>query len=78
MGMRMKFSVVVAVLAVCLAGCNPKPAHYLVLCDAKDTNDWMLIDTVKENGYIMSCTYQSPDKSQTYTRKCDSDGCNIQ
>lgn len=62
---------------VALAGCDNKPAHYLVLCDEKDGQGWTLTDTIKKDGYIMSCTYQSPDKLSTYARVCDSSGCNI-
>jgi len=60
-----------------LAGCDNKPKHYLVLCDAKDSNDWQLIDSQKKDGYLISCTYQSPDKQGMYTRRCDNNGCNI-
>lgn len=61
-----------------LTSCDDKPPHYLVLCDARDGSGWSLINTEKSNGYIMACTYQSPDLSRSYTRRCDSDGCNIQ
>ncbi len=60
-----------------LTGCDQKPAHYLVSCDQKDGQGWQLIDTVKKNAYIMSCTYQSPDRLASYSRACDSSGCNI-
>lgn len=62
---------------VAFAGCDNKPAHYLVLCDEKDGQEWTLIDTIKKDGYIISCTYQSPDKLNIYARVCDSSGCNI-
>lgn len=60
-----------------LAGCDSKPPHYLVLCDQQDGQGWSLTDTVKKNGYIMSCTYQSPDRLGSYSRVCDNNGCNI-
>ncbi|EJK84512.1 hypothetical protein PMI03_02617 [Rhizobium sp. AP16] len=75
--MRVAF-VVIAVIAVLLSGCNDEPKHYLVLCDAQDANGWSLVNTEKSNGYIMACTYQSQDKLQSYTRRCDDSGCNIQ
>lgn len=61
-----------------LTACNDKPPHYLVLCDDQDGNQWKLADVVKQNGYIMACTYQSPDGTHSYTRKCDSNGCDIE
>jgi len=76
MGNGMKIFVLVGLLLI-LSGCNDKPEHYLVLCDQQDSQGWSLIDTVKTNGYIMSCTYQSPDKQMSYARVCDSSGCNI-
>lgn len=66
------------VAAILLSGCDQKPEHYLVLCDAQDGNGWNLVNTEKNNGYIMACTYQSQDQSQSYTRRCDNDGCNIE
>lgn len=61
-----------------LSSCDQKPPHYLVLCDQKDGNGWDLTDVKKQGGYIISCSFTSPDKSQSYTRACDADGCNIQ
>lgn len=58
-----------------LAGCQSKPAHYYVLCEGKDYNGWTLINTEYENGYLMACTYQSPDKQQSYTSRCRDTGC---
>ena len=71
----MKKLLLIFVLA--LVGCDDKPSHYLVMCDQKDGQGWSLIDTVSKNGYIMSCTYQSPDRMNSYSRVCDSSGCNI-
>lgn len=58
-----------------LAGCDNTPEHYYVLCDATDGMGWSLIDTTSENGYLMSCTYQSPDRQHVRTDRCTSDGC---
>ncbi|MBB4255455.1 hypothetical protein FHT69_006339 [Rhizobium sp. BK008] len=66
------------ILGLSLASCDDKPPHYLVLCDARDANGWSLINTEKSNGYIMACTYQSQDLSRTYTRRCNSSGCDVQ
>ena len=66
-----------ALAAILVSGCDNKPAHYLVLCDQKDGQGWELIDYVKQDGYLMSCTYQSPDKAQSYTNRCDAEGCGI-
>lgn len=69
---------VVSVLAwgaLITSGCNQKPPHYLVVCDEKDARSWELISVVEKNGYIMSCTYRSPDRDEQYTRACDESGC---
>ena len=58
-----------------VSGCDNKPEHYYVLCDGKDRNNWSLIDTESDNGYLMACTYQSPDRKQSYTVRCNSNGC---
>ncbi|MBB3772017.1 hypothetical protein FHS55_002626 [Angulomicrobium tetraedrale] len=73
----MKQVVVMALMALGVAGCDSAPPHYLAWCDEKDGQDWRLIDHVKKDGYLLSCTYQSPDRQSTYTRACDGDGCNI-
>lgn len=60
-----------------LQSCDSKPDHYLVQCDQKDGMGWELTDVEKnDDGYILACTYTSPDKSNSYTRRCTSDGCN--
>jgi hypothetical protein len=72
----MKWAAIVGL--VVLAGCwDSKPKHYFVLCESKDRNGWALIDAVKKDGYLISCTYQSPDKRGIYTSRCDNDGCGI-
>lgn len=76
MGLKAKIAAGLISVAF-LAGCDNKPEHYLVLCYQTDGNGWNLIDTVKKDGYIMSCTYQSPDKLNSYSRVCDKTGCNI-
>ncbi len=64
------------VLCVVLAACSSgKPAHYYVLCEGKDYNGWELINIERENGYLMACTYQSPDRRQVYTARCRPSGC---
>lgn len=66
----------VALLALLAAGCQPsKPAHYYVLCEGKDYNGWSLVDTEYRDGYLMACTYQSPDEQQSYTSRCRDNGC---
>jgi hypothetical protein len=64
-------------VAVLLCGCSDfnKPAHYYVLCEGADPNGWKLVDTFSRNGYLLSCTYQSPDKRQSYTVSCNDQGC---
>jgi len=66
-----------AALIASLVGCgNGKPSHYYVLCEGKDGRGWDLISSYKnEEGYLLSCTYQSPNKQQTYTASCGDDGC---
>lgn len=65
-----------ALLGLLAAGCQSgKPAHYYVLCEGKDYNGWNLVDTEYENGYLMACTYQSPNKQQSYTARCRDSGC---
>lgn len=52
------------------------PEHYYVLCEDVDGAGWRLIDHQRDSkGYIMSCTYQSPDKQQSRTARCTSSGC---
>ena len=59
-----------------LSGCwDSKPEHYYVMCDGKDWNGWNLIDTESQDGYLIACTYQSPDKKRSYTARCRSNGC---
>lgn len=73
----MKRVAVLGTLAFGMTGCDSKPAHYLISCDERDGQNWELVDYVKSNGYITSCTYRSPDRRASYTRSCDSSGCNI-
>lgn len=62
--------------AVLLSGCGDSaPKHYYVMCDGKDARGWALISTTRDRGYLVSCTYQSPDKSQAYTVSCRAEGC---
>lgn len=61
-----------------LGGCfDSKPKHYFVLCEQRDRNGWILIDFVKKDGYLISCTYQSPNGGGIYTSRCDDNGCGI-
>lgn len=70
----MKWALGVALLA--LSGCqDSKPKHYYVLCEAKDWNGWDLVYTEKRDGYLIGCTYQSPDRKQTRIAQCDDSGC---
>lgn len=62
-------------LLLMVAACDGKPAHYYVLCEAKDGNGWNLVGTEYQDGYLMACTYQSPDKEQAYTVRCTDQGC---
>ncbi|MBN9345016.1 MAG: hypothetical protein J0I48_02275 [Devosia sp.] len=70
-------AVLIAALAFALAGCaGGKPAHYYVFCEDKDGAGWKLVGVEKDaQGYLMACTYQSPDKSQSYTVRCRDTGC---
>ena len=67
----------VATALAVLSDCDSsKPAHYYVLCDGKDSLGWTLVDSQKDNnGYLIACTYQSPDKEQVRTDVCTSTGC---
>jgi|GEM_PF-2079877 len=61
---------------ILLTACwDGKPAHYYVMCEGKDGNGWDLVDTESKNGYLMACTYRSPDQKQAYTVRCTGDGC---
>lgn len=70
-------AVVMVLAALVLSGCaESKPAHYYVWCDDRDGNSWTLIDWEEnEQGYVLTCTYQSPDKQQSYTARCTDSGC---
>ena len=58
-----------------LFGCDNKPEHYYVWCDNKDSRGWNLTDTESREGFLIACSYQSPDKKQSYTVRCNSEGC---
>jgi hypothetical protein len=45
------------------------------MCDGSDMNGWKLVGTEYDRGYLIACTYQSPDKQGSYTVRCGSDGC---
>jgi hypothetical protein len=62
-------------LSFALMGCDDKPEHYYVWCDNEDTNGWNLIDTESKDGFLIACSYQSPDRKQSYTVRCNSNGC---
>lgn len=66
-----------ALVALALIGCtDSKPAHYYVWCEEKDASGWLLIDWEEDpQGYLLACTYQSPDKRQMYTARCTDQGC---
>lgn len=73
-----QLEILLAVFAlVFLASCGDgAPPHYYVLCDGKDGNGWNLINAERnENGYILACTYQSPDRQNAYTVRCTKNGC---
>jgi hypothetical protein len=65
----------VLLLLVAVAACDRKPAHYYVLCEGLDGAGWHLVGTEYEEGYLMACTYQSPDKRNIYTVRCSDRGC---
>lgn len=71
----MKTMVPLLALILFCAGCDRKPEHYYVLCEGKDGNGWNLVDTEYRDGYLMACTYQSPDQRQQYTSRCRDNGC---
>jgi hypothetical protein len=72
--MRLASLVLVSLL---LAACgDDAPEHYYVLCEDKDGAGWNLVDYGHdEKGYLMACTYQSPDRQQAYTARCTDAGC---
>jgi len=71
-----RLPLIVSFMAALTACSDGKPAHYYVLCEANDYNGWRLVATYKNDaGYLLSCTYQSPDRQQTYTASCGSEGC---
>lgn len=63
--------------AFVLTGCgDDAPKHYYVLCEERDGAGWRLIDHRRDSkGYILACTYQSPDRQQSYTVRCGESGC---
>lgn len=72
----MKRSAALAIAAALTFGCDAAPEHYYVMCEYKDGNGWNLIDAeYDENGYLIACTYQSPDRTQSYEARCREDGC---
>jgi hypothetical protein len=67
----------IVLLALVTTSCSEsKPAHYYVWCDNTDAQGWKLVDFEEDaNGYILSCSYQSPDRSGFYTARCGASGC---
>ena len=60
----------------CMGPSEPKkPEHYYVLCEDLDGAGWRLIDTEYREGYLISCTYQSPDRLQVREDRCTPEGC---
>lgn len=66
-----------AFAALILVACGEsKPEHYYVLCEDVDGDGWRLVNYHKDaNGYLLSCTYQAPDRSQVRTLRCTENGC---
>lgn len=58
-----------------LTACDSKPEHYYAMCEGQDGGGWSLINTEYEDGYLIACTYQSPDRAQVYTARCGKHGC---
>lgn len=75
--MRVRALEVAISAGLLLAACGDgKPKHYYVLCEDRDASGWRLIDHQRDaNGYILACTYQSPDRRQAYTARCTAAGC---
>lgn len=65
--------VVIFLLLATVSACKPK--HYYVLCKGEDENGWRLTSTEYEEGYLMACTYVSPDGMNAYTARCRKHGC---
>ena len=65
---------VIGVIIV-LAGCGGRERPHYVLCEETDGRGWDLIDTEYDGGFLIACTYQSPDRQQIQTSRCNSDGC---
>ena len=65
---------VISLLAAVTAACEPE--HYYAFCDEQDANGWKLVNVERDSeGYIMACTYTSPDGRQSYTPRCSQHGC---
>jgi major membrane immunogen (membrane-anchored lipoprotein) len=62
-------------IALPIAGCDVKPEHYYVMCDNVDARGWKLVNIERQDGYLMSCTYQSPDRKFSETLRCTDRGC---
>ena len=77
--LKFKLSVLIlayiTLTAVLISGCDGKPKDYYVLCDNLDARGWKLVDVERRDGYLMSCTYQSPDKKLLDTMRCNDSGC---
>jgi hypothetical protein len=71
----MRLGIFLAVAA--LGGCGDgAPEHYYVLCEEVDGGGWRLINHQRDSkGYILACTYQSPDQQQVKVLRCGPDGC---
>jgi hypothetical protein len=71
----MKLFLAAFIAAIAMSACSSKPKHYYVLCEGQDPRGWNLVGTESDQGYLIACTYQSPDKVQSYTVRCNNDGC---
>jgi hypothetical protein len=69
-------AVLIALAGAVLAGCEKKPPPHYVLCDDRDGNGWRLVDIERNpDGYLIACTYQSPDGRGRYTSRCGASSC---
>jgi len=74
--MMKRISLLVLLSGFLVACGDDAPEHYYALCEDKDGAGWQLIDSeLDEKGYLIACTYESPDRQSVYTARCRSDGC---
>jgi hypothetical protein len=64
-------------IALLVSSGKKEPEYHYVLCDGIVRDGWRLVVTDYRDGYLMACTYESPDGVDRYTARCTETGCDL-